>query len=418
MIIFKFGGASVKNAQSVKNIAGIIRQAPGPLIAVVSAMGKTTNRLETILEKGINNSGEYKELMEELILDHLDLISKLIPDPTHPLFEEVRFLFLQAANMLKTYEGKEYNFIYDQVVSVGELVSTKIVSTWLEYSGISNHWVDIRQILKTDSSYREAIVNHEISASLCRNMFQASNPPCFITQGFIGSDMKNHTTTLGREGSDYTAALLADYLDAENVTLWKDVDGIFNADPARFSNVRKIDTMDYQEVIELTYYGAKVIHPKTIRPLFEKRIPLFVKNFNAPEKSGTAVGKTGFSENRDSFIIVLENQLLISVSKNDLSFISELNLSYLFDLLHSFRLKANLMQHSAVSFSFCVDTPKGKAVKELIVKLQKEFKVLYNTNLLLITVRNYSPELIHELIGNKNVLVEQRSRQTVQFVIA
>lgn len=417
MIVYKFGGASVKNAQSVRNMAKIIGAALDPVIVVVSAMGKTTNRLEAFLDEGLKNTGKQHELLDQLKTDHFKIIEELIPDSGHPIYDEVDLFFNEAASLIQIHQEKDYNFIYDQVISLGELVSTKIVSAWLEHFGISNRWVDIRQILKTDSNYREATVNHEFSEKLCRSVFDASGTICYVTQGFIGADTKGYTTTLGREGSDYSAALLANYLNAENVTLWKDVDGIYNADPAIFSNVDKIETLSYQEVIELTYFGAKVIHPKTIKPLFDKQIPLLVKSFNKPENRGSIVGKTTKSAHQQPFIILLENQVLISISKEDLSFISELNLSFLFDLLHSFRLKANLMQHSAISFSFCVDVPKGKALEELIELLHKEFKVLYNSGLQLITVRNFNNDLIRELIGNKKVLVEQRSRQTAQFIV-
>jgi aspartate kinase len=418
MIVYKFGGASVKDAQSVRNMAKIVEAASRPLIVVVSAMGKTTNRLEAFLDEGLKGSGMHAEILKTLRQEHFQILEELIPDSEHPVYNEIEGFFEEASSMIQIHQEKDYNFIYDQVISLGELISTKIVSTWLEHIGIANHWVDIRQILKTDSNFREAIVDQEISEKLCRSVFDASEPLCFVTQGFIGADSKGFTTTLGREGSDYSAALLANYLEAESVTLWKDVDGIYNADPAIFSNVKKIETLSYQEVIKLTYYGAKVIHPKTIRPLFDKQIPLLVKSFNKPENHGSVVRKTAKSAHQQPFIILLENQILISISKEDLSFISELNLSFLFDLLHTFRLKANLMQHSAISFSFCVDTPKGKALEELIELLHKEFKVLYNSGLQLITVRNFTNDLIRELIGNKKVLVEQRSRQTTQFIIA
>jgi aspartate kinase len=417
MIVYKFGGASVKNAQAVMKISKIIGTASQPLIVVVSAMGKTTNRLEAFLDEGLKGSGKHHEILNELKTEHIRIIKELIPDPAHPIYNEVEGFFQEAAALIQLHRNKDYNFIYDQVIPLGELISTKIVNAWLVQAGITSRWIDIREILKTDSNYREAIIDHTVSEKLCRSGFAVSDPLCFVTQGFIGSDSEGFTTTLGREGSDYSAALLANYLDSESVTLWKDVDGIYNADPAIFSNVNKIEALSYQEVIELTYYGAKVIHPKTIRPLFDKQIPLFVKSFNNPENDGSIVGKSVQSAHQQPIIIILENQVLISISKKDLSFISELNLSFLFDLLHTFRLKANLMQHSAVSFSICVDIPKGKALEELIELLQKEFKLLYNTGLKLITIRNYNIKLITELIGKKEVLVEQRSRQTAQFIV-
>ncbi|MCB2220115.1 MAG: aspartate kinase [Bacteroidetes bacterium] len=417
MIVYKFGGASVKNADAVKNLAQIIVRAKRPLIVVISAMGKTTNGLEAILDESRKPNGNSDFLLEQLFVQHRSILDALFDKPDHPVYAFVKRLFDEAATTIKEYADRDYNFLYDRVISIGELVSTQIVSAWLAKEGIDNQWTDIRDLLKTDSNYREAIVDSEVSGENCRHYFQKNATGCYITQGFIGSDQAGHTTTLGREGSDYTAALLAYFLDAEEVILWKDVEGIYNADPAFFKEVQKVEKLDYQEVIELTYYGAKVIHPKTIKPLYDKQIPLYVKSFHAPEKSGTTVGSQGLQTERLPFIIVLENQVLISISNKDLSFISEFNLIRLFDLLHSFRVKANLMQHSAISFSFCVDTPRGQAVEELIRQLQKDFRVLYNKGLRLVTIRNYTQELINDWSENGQVLVEQRSRYTAQLVL-
>ncbi len=418
MIVYKFGGASVKNAEAVKNLAGIIRNANKPVIVVMSAMGKTTNKLESILEESRKPRGNYRKLLDALVEDHLNVLNDLFQDPLHPVFNSVNGFFEEVASAISRYSDQDYNFLYDQVIAAGELVSSRIVSAWLEHEGVQNNWLDIRTILKTDSTYREAIVDAAATSGHCEKFFQVEHSLCYITQGFIGSDPDGFTTTLGREGSDYTAALLAHFLDAERVTLWKDVEGIFNADPALFKEVQKVSALNYQEVIELTYYGAKVIHPKTIKPLYDKQIPLYVKSFNAPEASGTVVGNHAMQGPGFPFIIVLENQVLISISKKDLSFVSEINLRRLFDLLHNFRIKVNLMQHSAVSFSVCVDAPRGKAVEELVEELRKDFRVLYNAGLRLITIRNYSESMIRDLVDQDKALVEQRSRHTIQFVLA
>jgi aspartate kinase len=418
MIVYKFGGASVKNADAVKKLARIIGQADRPLVVVVSAMGKTTNGLEAVLESSRTPGGNPNLLLTQLFEQHQTIMDVLFDQPEHRIYEVVKKLLDDAAATISMYADRDYNFLYDQVISVGEMVSTRIVSAWLEKEGIANLWTDIRNLLKTDSTYREANVDLKSSGENCRREFYKDGNSCFITQGFIGSDNAGHTTTLGREGSDYTAALLAYFLNAEQVTLWKDVEGIYNADPALFKNVQKVERLNYQEVIELTYYGAKVIHPKTIKPLYDKQIPLYVKCFDTPKKTGTTVSGHIHPGEHPPFIILLENQVLISISNKDLSFISEFNLLRLFELLHSFRVKANLMQHSAVSFSFCADTPRGQTVEELVGQLQNHFRVLYNKGLKLLTIRNYSEELINEWVLNGQILLEQRSRHTVQLVLA
>ncbi|MEZ5083934.1 MAG: aspartate kinase [Bacteroidales bacterium] len=388
------------------------------MVIVISAMGKTTNGLEAILEESRNQNGNYLELIENLRKEHLAILDQLFDDADHEIYSVVSELFATVNNAIIKHGAKDYNFIYDQVISIGELVSTCIVSSWLNRNGIENQWVDIRNLLKTDSTYREAEVDLNRSKKNCYKTFNKDLSKIFITQGFIGSDDSGFTTTLGREGSDYTAALLANFLNAENITLWKDVDGIYNADPARFSKIEKINDLDYEEVIELTYYGAKVIHPKTIKPLYDKKIPLYVKSFNSPDQAGTRVSKMESRMLMLPFIIILDEQILFSVSKKDLSFVSEIDLRYLFEQLHLYRVNVNLMQHSAISFSFCVDTPKGKSINELVSKLDEGFNVLYNNNLQLITIRNYTHQLIEELTVNKTILVEQRSRHTAQFIIA
>lgn len=417
MIVYKFGGASVKNADAVKNLVPIIRAAKKPMIIVVSAMGKTTNRLEIILEESRKKDGEQHKLLAALMNEHLVLLQALFEDHNQQIFADVKSVFEEVSNAINNHADQDYNFLYDQVIAAGELVSSRIIGAWLVKQGIENKWIDARKVIQTDSTYREAVVDQLASTHLCKQIFKTSEVSCFVTQGFIGSDEKGFTTTLGREGSDYTAALLANFMEAESVTLWKDVEGIYNADPALFDKVQKVPSLNYEDVIELTYYGAKVIHPKTIKPLADKRIPLFVKSFNNAVAPGTIVGERRADEKEVPFIIVLEKQVLISISKNDLSFVSEINLRQLFDLLHNFRLNVNLMQHSAISFSVCVDAPRGKEVVDLVEALSQEFKVLYNTGLKLITIRNYTDKLIRELIEGKKVLLEQRSRHTVQFVL-
>ncbi|MCB0805056.1 MAG: aspartate kinase [Bacteroidales bacterium] len=417
MIIYKFGGASVKDADSVRKLGDIISVCPEPIIVVVSAMGKTTNRLEMILDEAIRNSGNYIAMVQQLKNDHLAIVDQLISNRKAEVVQAMDTIFTNLLGFLAKSVNTDYNYAYDQVVSFGELLSTKIVSHYLQTKNIVNTWIDIRKFLKTNSNFRDAAVDLQASATKCKTLFTFENVACYITQGFIGSDNDGNTTTLGREGSDYSAALLANFLEADAVTLWKDVPGIFNADPAMFNKVEHIAELSYHEVIELTYYGAKVIHPKTIKPLYEKEIPLYVRSFLEPALSGTLVHKSSLRTRSIPIIIIKDQQILVSISHTDLSFISEQSVSRLFALLDDFRIKANLLQHSAISFSVGVDTPKGKAVNDLITALRKNFKVLYNEGLQLITIRNYTDAIIEELTQAKKILIEQRSRHTVQFLV-
>jgi len=418
MIIYKFGGASVRNSGSVMKLAEIVGLCTEPLVVVISAMGKTTNRLEAILDEGLRNSWKSNQLLEELRDEHLSVVEALIRDNKQAVSDEVERLLSKIPPFIRENCHEDYNFLYDQVVSTGELLSTKIVSAYLTERDIINNWIDIREVIKTNDNFRDAVVDYALSEEKSKNVFNSSSQGCFVTQGFIGSGNTGHTTTLGREGSDYTAALLANFLNASGITLWKDVPGIFNADPALFNKVEQIPSLSYQEVIELTYYGAKVIHPKTVKPLYDKEIPLVVKSFNDPSKPGTVVEKSSLQSRNIPFIILKEKQVLISISNKDLSFVSEINVSELFRLLNDFRLKANLVQHSAISFSVSVDTPKGKEITDLVAALRSNFRVLYNEGLELVTIRNYSEEVIKEMTRSRKIMVEQRSRQTVQFLLA
>ena len=417
MIIYKFGGASVKDAEGVKNLKRILLSRNEAHVVVLSAFGKTTNRLENVVEEAMKKTGKYEPLLASISEDHLSIVQHLFNDANHYIAGEIEELVHAIETLIKKNLQSDYNFLYDQVIVTGELLSTKIVSAFLNHQGIENRWIDARLVIKTDDNYRDANVLNELSGARCRDVFNFSETDCYVTQGFIGADPAEHSTSLGREGSDFSAALIASFLEAKSVTLWKDVSGIFNADPAVFENVQQIPSMKYPEVIELTYYGAKVIHPKTIKPLYEKDIPLYVKSFNDPGAKGTLVSSNDSQSMGIPFIINKEKQVLISISNKDLSFFSEINVSDLFGMLNEFRLKANLMQHSAISFSVCVDTPMGREVTDLIAALRKTFKVLYNDGLQLITIRNYSDDVIERFTKGKKVLVEQRSRHTVQFVL-
>lgn len=416
MIVYKFGGASVKDAQGVKQLSRLVARVNDPLIVVISAMGKTTNKLEVIVMAVLQGNGRELELIYILKLEHLAILNDLFKDSHHPVFSDIEKLFETIEKNCSIYRNQGFDMLYDQVVSYGEIISTKIVSAYLNDQSVSNKWVDIRKVIVTDDNYRDAQVDYDKTAQKSKSFFDFDKNNCYITQGFIASDINGNTTSLGREGSDYSAALLASMLDAEKVFLWKDVQGIYNADPLIFDDAIFLEELTYQEVIELTFYGAKVIHPKTIKPLKNKQIPLFVKCFYDPKSKGTTVKETKSKKINVPVFIVLNDQVLLSISLGDLSFITERHISRLFALLNKFRLKVNLMQNSAITFSVCIDTPKGQEISEMVDLLRKDFKVLYNENLTLNTIRNYTENHIKNMIGDRKVYVEQRSRNTVQFI--
>ncbi len=402
--------------RGVKQLASLVTKAKSPLIVVISAMGKTTNKLEAIVAATIRGNGKELELISNLRNEHSSIVNGLFEKSSHTVFSKVEKLFEKIERDCSAYRNKGYDILYDQVVSYGEIISTTIVSAYLNKQGVTNKWIDIREVILTNDNYRDAQVDFDKTEKKCIDTFDFKDFGIYLTQGFIAADKTGDTTTLGREGSDYTAALLASMLDADEVILWKDVQGIYNADPLLFDDAIFLEELTYQEVIELTFYGAKVIHPKTIKPLKNKQIPLYVKCFYEPTKKGTTVKETKSKKINVPIFIVLSDQVLLSISLGDLSFITERHISRLFALLNKFKLKANLMQNSAVTFSVCIDTPKGQEISELVDLLRKDFKVLYNQNLTLNTIRNYTEGHIKNMIGDKKVYMEQRSRNTVQFV--
>ena len=416
MKVFKFGGASVKDTASVKNIAVILGRYSGNLLVVVSAMGKTTNALERLLKAYLEGNKQLIENEFRALYDyHMNMAIELIPDPQHILFTELRNIFADIENKMEAPSGLPYNQEYDQLVSLGEIISTIIVSNYLNYRGIINQWTDARQFLKTDSTFREGRVNWNLSDRLIKEQFDFRNTRLYVTQGFIGSALNNQTTTLGREGSDYTAAILAYILDAESVTVWKDVPGVLNADPKWFDNTVCIDNMSYADAIELAYYGASVIHPKTIQPLKNKGIRLFVKSFLHPEYDGTLIGNVRYEKLVPSFIFKM-NQVLIHIQPDDFSFIAEDNLERIFRLFAGFGLKINLMQNSAISFDVCVNNDEH-VVPDVLLELNREFKVKCTEWLELITIRYYDEETIERVIVNKELILTQRTAKTVQMVV-
>lgn len=417
MKVYKFGGASVKNADGLKNVAKIlVADEPNNTLIVVSAIGKTTNALEKLALSYFNKIEDCSLLLDEIRAYHFKIIETLFTDKNHPVYNEVNNFFVEIEWILEDEPQDEYNFIYDQMVSVGELLSSCILSNYLNLSGILNKWVDARTYLQTDNNYQNANINWEKTQTLiAQTLPTILSNVLAVTQGFIGNTSENFTTTLGREGSDYTAAIFGNCLNASSVTIWKDVPGILNADPKLFTDTVKFDNISYTEAIEMAYYGATVIHPKTLKPLQNKNIPLFVKPFMASHESGTQICAT---ENpiKTPIIIVKNNQILISLSTKDVSFINQNHLKNIFVAFADLNVQINTMQISALTFSACFDFDE-KQFNTLNQSLHNEFNLKYNQNLQLITVRHYNNAALKKVIEKKEILLEQLSRTTAQIVV-
>ncbi len=418
MQVFKFGGASVKDANAVKNVAAILKRYEGKqLIIVVSAMGKITNALERLVDAYFYKKENAEVVLEEIKAFHLNIVTELFPNKSHSFYNDLENTFVEIQWAIEDEPTGTYNFEYDQIVSMGEVFSTKIISAYLNEIGIKNKWMDARGLVQTDNTYREGKVDFELTEFLVKkDLVPAVHTNNIVTtQGFLGGTSENFTTTLGREGSDYTAAILAYCVNAENVTIWKDVPGVLNADPKWFDNTIKISELTYQDAIELTYYGATVIHPKTIKPLQNKGIPLFVRSFLNHDEEGTVVKESGRKLPIPSFIFKV-NQVLISLQAKDFSFIAEDNLSSIFEVFYKHGVKIHMMQLSAINFSVCTDNDAQK-VPGLLAELQNDFKVLYNDNLELCTIRYYDQSTLDRVSINKQILLEQKSRYTAQMVL-
>jgi aspartate kinase len=416
--VFKFGGASVKDAAAVKNAAAIVKQFTNDnLLIVVSAMGKTTNNLERLVNAYFFDKINLQQIFDELKAFHFDIVAALFKDKSSTIYAQLENDFVELLWAIEDDPSSTYNHHYDQIVGMGEVFSSRIVAAYFNEAGSNCLWLDARGIIQTDNTYREGKVDFELTQQLAERELLPllKQHKVILTQGFIGGTSENFTTTLGREGSDYTAAILAYSTNAESVTIWKDVPGVLNADPKWFSNTQKIDELTYQDAIELAYYGATVIHPKTIKPLQNKNIPLYVKSFVEPIAEGTVIKDSNKHLPIPSFIFKVQ-QMLITISPRDFSFIAEENLSKIFALFHQHQVKINVMQLSAISFSVCVDTD-NKKIQPLIKILQDEYKVLYNDDLELVTIRYYDQSTIERVCVNKEVLLEQKSRYTVQLVV-
>ena len=415
MRIYKFGGASVKDADAVNNLVRVLKDTGYEnTFVVVSAMGKTTNAMEAIVDAYFNDRTAVTQAIKEVEIFHQDILTNLFEDPSHPVYASIQTLFDEVRGFLAWNKSPHYNFVYDQVVGYGELLSTVIISHYLSFSGLKNNWIDVRNLIKTDANYRDVRVNWDRTQEMISE--KVDRTVLNISQGFLGSDDNNFTTTLGREGSDYTAAILAYCLDADSVTIWKDVPGVLNADPRHFEETQLLNKISYREAIELAFYGASVIHPKTLQPLQRKEIPLFVKSFLNPKNSGTEVGKGMGIEPEIPCFIVKKKQVLMKLSSLDFSFIVEDSISDLFKLLHDHRMKVDLIQNSAISFSVCVDNKFGK-LEELLDILKGKFKVVHHEDVSLYTIRHFNSEAIASLENGREVLLEQRGKETIQLVV-
>lgn len=416
MKIFKFGGASTKDAENVKNVLSVINQTgEKDLVVVISAMGKITNALEKVIEDYFSEEQAVKHSLKAVYDFHYKIINDLFFSTSHPIYTELDRIFEKLKYFLQTNKSKNHAFVYDQVVSYGELISSTIVSAYFLEIGVKNTWLDVRQCIKTDANYRDANIDWEKTQQ--RISEKVNTKGITITQGFLGAEHTNNfTTTLGREGSDYTAAIFAYCLNAESVTIWKDVPGVLNADPRYFNHTQLYNHISYREAIELAFYGASVIHPKTLQPLQRKEIPLYVRSFINPTAPGTCVGKGVQLDPMISSFILKTNQVLISLSSLDFSFMMENNIGDVFKLLHEYRMKVNLIQNSAISFSVCVEN-KFDNLKPLLAKLRENFSVKWNENVTLYTIRHFNPTEVKALSENKNILLKQESKETVQLVI-
>lgn len=414
MEVFKFGGASVRDAASVKNVLSVLQKTgTTKKVIVVSAMGKTTNALEEVVAAYLEQNEVPAGLISAIKEAHLEIVRELFPFNHAPVFARIDEFVAEMKNFLHHNKSTKYDFVYDQVVCYGELISTAIVSQFLKEQGIKIDWKDARELIKTDSTFRDAGVNWEETQ---RSIQQVISPEkLYITQGFIASDPNNFTTTLGREGSDYTAAIFAYCLNAEKVVIWKDVPGVMNADPREFLNPQLLHQISYEEAIELAFFGASVIHPKTLQPLQRKEIPLYVKSFIKPQDPGTAVSKGKTLIPEVPCFIVKKNQVLISLSSLDFSFMVEENISEIFRLFHLYQMKVDLIQNSAISFAVCVDN-RFNNLEKLIQHLKARYRVEYVPGVSLYTVRHFNDAALNSLEKNKDILLKQVMQNTVQLV--
>ena len=416
MQVFKFGGASVKDAASVKNVSNIIKKfEPKEILIVVSAMGKTTNALEKVAYAYYKNQSNSLELLEEVRNYHYEICKGLFDDPQHMIYDMLHNKFIEVEWILEDEATESYDYIYDQIVGVGEFLSTMIVSQYLLKVGIKNVWMDVRDLIRTDNNYREGNVDIDITTKQISKINEALKNNIVITQGFLGGTSENYLTTLGREGSDYSAAIFSNILNVEKMIVWKDVPGVMNADPRVFSFAKLLKKISYQEAIEMTYYGASVIHPKTIKPLQNKKIPLYVRSFINFDAENTIIGDF---ENipYPEIVMLKKDQVLASITTNDFSFMNEKNLSVIYQIFTQNKTRINTSQKSAMSFSACFDKDIMKT-SALIDELKKHYTVKVNDDMELLTIRHYDDKIVTELTTGKQIYLEQITRNTIQIAM-
>lgn len=413
MRVFKFGGASVKDALAVRNVAEIINLYNDDLVVVISAMGKTTNLMETLVKAYFRNEDKTIIVFQEFKNYHIEICSELFTGETP---DSIKNIFTELENKLNKVPSLDFNFEYDQVVSFGEMVSTQIVSEYLNSVDLKNKWIDIRTCLRTDDKFRDATVDWILTEKLTQQVFNFKSNKLYITQGFVGSTTSNLTTTLGREGSDFTAAILGNVLNTTDVSIWKDVPGVLNADPKKMENAVKIDELSYREAIEMSYSGAQIIHPKTMKPLHNKGIPLFVKSFYSPKEEGSIIHQVNHKLQLQPVFIVKENQVLITISPIDFSFISIDDINEIVGILNKNRIKINLIQQSAIDFNIVIDFPEID-FNEVLKYIVKNYIVRYNTDLTLHTIRHFNEDVLQKMKKGKKIYLEQNSRRTARLLV-
>ena len=415
MKVFKFGGASIKDISSIKNILKIISTYnEDRLVIVVSAMGKTTNALELVVHNYFNNKENLQASISEVYNFHLEIINNLF-EKSHPIFSDISKSFEKLNSFIKANKSPSYSFVYDQIVSLGELLSSRIIHHFLLNNNINCSFIDARNCIKTNSKYRGAKVEWDITNKKIKDYI--SDSKISVTQGFIGSDKNNFTVTLGREGSDYSAAIFAYVLNAESLSIWKDVPGLLNADPKFFNNTKLLNQISYSETIELAFYGASIIHPKTLQPLQKKEIPLLVKSFKNPQSKGTIISKGIDIEPLVPCYIFKQNLILLKLSSLDFSFMVEDNISDIFKELHKFKMKVDVIQNSAISFSVCFFDKYNK-IKELIKNLEGKYKIDMHKNVSLFTIRHFDEKSIKKITNKRKLLLEQRTEKTVRLIFS
>ena len=415
MKVFKFGGAVIKDAEAVRSLAKILTSFGDQLVVIISAMGKITNALERVVDDYFYRKSALPESLNFVKEYHNAIINDLFPDKSHSIYSDIGHIFKKLQEKLDEEPSAHFNYEYDQIVPYGEILSTKIVYHYLYSEGLRVKWMDIRKYLKTDNNYREAKLNYELSEDYVRKAFHFKDAGIYVTQGFIGSTINNLSTTLGREGSDFTAAVMAYFFNLKEVTIWKDVPGVLNADPKYFQDTVKLEKISYVDAIELAYYGTGVIHPKTVQPLQRKNILLHIRSFFDPGLTGTIIGDDSYDKLIPSFIFKM-NQVLIEIFPRDLSFIAEDSLETIFGSFARYNLKINLMQNSAVSFKVVVNDDNTR-LDHVTTELSKDFNVEVLKGLELITIRYYDDATIDRVMKDKDLVLEQRNKQTIQMVV-